>query len=216
MQYMCPYCERTFRLELAREIKQLLVAVDVSTSVAPFLADIQRELSLLRDSRCENGGYRMSTVTFHNDVCPFPCEKLGEPLSSEYAVVPTLRDLRGRLAPGSAIVDTLYRLLATAEVSEAAVRELVVMTDGKDRGSRRHPEELRRRIARASSGTSIHIQGFVGSTNGGSLFRFVRRLRAPRVMWSLHTSNPQDSVRRVLVFPQSSSESLNRGQASCC
>ncbi len=214
--YLCPYCRRTFRLPPGVAVRQLLLAVDVSTSAAPYLAAMQREIVQLQASQCDDGRWQLSTFTFHREMSPFPCEQLGRPQCGELAIVPTLRDLRGRVAPGSAVLDSLYRLLATAESLPAASRELVLLTDGEDRDSQRHPEEVRRRIERAAADTTIRVLGFAGTTGDASLFRFMRRVSASRVRWSIFSTRLQDSVREILVFPPSNSDSSSRGHASCC
>ena len=214
--FLCPFCGTTFRLPPGGVVRQLLLAVDVSTSAAPYLAAMQRELVQLRASRCDDGKYQVSTYTFHHEMSPFPCEQLGRPRCGELAIVPTLRDLRGRVAAGSAVLDTLYRLLTTAESLPATSRELVLLTDGQDRDSRRHPEEVRRRIERAAADTTIRILGFAGASGDASLCRFMRRVSASRVMWSFFSTCVQDSVREILLFPKSNSEPSSRGRTSCC
>ncbi len=100
--YLCPYCQRTFPLPSQDIDRRVFVALDVSRSAVPFLAEMLSETRLLLQHQAETDRCAMRVFTFHRQLSPFPCERLCQPQHSDSLILPTLRDLRSRVAPGSA------------------------------------------------------------------------------------------------------------------
>ena len=62
----------------------------------------------------------------------------------------------------------------------------MILTDGEDRCSRRHPEELRYKIERAATDTTIHMHIFADEVTSGLRLNLVRKLSVPSILWSVH------------------------------
>jgi hypothetical protein len=150
---------------------------------------MQREMVGIRNRAAAVLGCQIRIYTFHRQLVPFPCEQLCRPQAGESIVVPTLRDLRGRVAPGSAVMDTLHQLLTETEVHPGTSHEVLLMTDGGERDSCRHPEEVRRRIQGMPGNTMVRILGFARTSRHRSAIRLMRMLAAPRVLWSFYSTS---------------------------
>ena len=165
--FLCPYCQRVFRLNACVAARQLFAALDVSTSAERRFAQMLDVFTGL--TRASEGGpfSDISILLFHRRIMPFPCEQLGGLQPADTVIIPTLRDLHSRVGRGTAILDVLHHMLDDAERQPLASRELVILTDGEDRCSGRHPEELRYKIDRAASDTAIQLHIFADDVTNG-------------------------------------------------
>lgn len=211
--FLCPCCRHPFRVTLTVPNRTLRVAVDVSTSVVPHQVAMHRELMRLRHRSPESEPRQMLIYTFHRLLVPFPCEQLC--YCGAAMVLPTLRDLRGRVSAGSAVLDSLYELLSEAGSSPAGAEDIVLLTDGHDRGSRRHPEEVRRKIKQVGTHTRIHILVFVDADDDRLLMTLMGKLASTHVLWSFFTSRSASVAREILFFSGLNSTVHRRGRASC-
>jgi hypothetical protein len=82
-----------------------------------------------------SGPFEVAVYLFNRHVLPFPNEELCVPRSLEEANIPTLAELHHRVAGGTAILDTLARLLTDAESADGKDRRVIVLTDGWRRAS---------------------------------------------------------------------------------
>ena len=195
---LCPFCQTIFPLVVQSPLRQLLVAVDVSRSSARFFPQMKRRLARLRSELRHTGPVNVCTYLFHRRVMPFQCEQWCRPCPEGRAAVPTLGDLRVHVGGGSAILDALYRLLSQVGSSAAVPSELVILTDGQDHGSHRHPAELRRKLEQVKALTSIRFLVFTKNLGGKQLLRCMQRLANLDILWSLYC---QGNDSRLSTFP---------------
>lgn len=193
--FLCPHCRRAFRLGMGQAARQLLVALDVSTSAEPWFSQMLAVLNQLVYRTQRESFSDVGIWLFHRRIMPFPCEQLGGLQPLESAVMPTLQDLRSRVGRGTAILDVCHRLLDEAERSPAAARQILILTDGDDRCSRRHPEELRYKLERAAPNTSVCLHIFADAVAQGLRLRLIRSLSIPGVVWSVHPGESHMSAR---------------------
>ncbi len=194
-RFLCPFCQRVFQFDTSLAARHVLfAALDVSTSAErhfPQMLDVFRNLAM--DS--PSGPYSdVSVLLFHRQIVPFPCEQLGGLQPADATMIPTLQDLRSRVGSGTAVLDALHHLLEDAEQLPAVSSDIVILTDGEDRCSRRHPEELRHKIQRAASDTAICLHVFTDGMNSGPRLSLVRKLSVPRVLWSVHAQRACNNV----------------------
>jgi hypothetical protein len=143
----------------------------------------------------------VSVWLFHRQIAPFPCERLGGLQPADATMIPTLQDLRSRVGSGTAVLDALHHMLENAEQLPAVPADIVIFTDGEDRCSRRHPEELRHKIERAASDTAMCLHLFTDGMNSGPRLSLVRKLSVPRVLWSVHVHRPGTNGGRAPQRP---------------
>ena len=201
-RFLCPFCQRIFQLDACLAARHvLLAALDVSTSAGrhfPQMLDVFRNLVMSSPI----GPYSdVSILLFHRQIVPFPCEQLGGLQPAYATTIPTLQDLHSRVGPGTAVLDALHRMLEDAEQLPGASCDIVILTDGEDRCSRRHPEELRYRIERAATDTVICLHVFTDGMNSGPRLGLVRKLSVPRVLWSVHTDRKSTNAGRAARPP---------------
>ncbi len=177
--------------------RTLLAAIDVLTSAKPFLARMQNELVNYFTQLQQETVAQTCCFLFHRKVIPFPCEQLCYARQGERGLLPTLQDLRLHVAPGSAILDALYRLLCEAESQPSDHCDLLLLTDGCERSSQRHEEEIRQKLAELEAGSSVRILVFTDGLNNTSLINLVRRLATPRLMWSVFWDESRLATRRT-------------------
>ena len=109
-------------------------------------------------------------------------------------MIPTLGDLRAHVSGGSAILDALYRLLSQVGRSAVVPSELVILTDGQDHGSHRHPAEVRRKLEQVKSFTSIRFLVFTKDLGSKQLLRFMQRLGDLNILWSWHSPTNESQL----------------------
>ncbi len=201
-RFLCPFCQRIFQLDTCLAAKHVLfAALDISTSAErhfPQMLDVFRNLVM----NSPGGPYSdVSVRLFHRRIVPFPCEQLGGLQPADATMIPTLQDLHSRVGSGTAVLDALHHMLENAERLPAVSSDIVIFTDGEDRCSRRHPEELRHKIERAASDTAICLHVFTDGMNSGPRLSLVRKLSVPRVLWSVHAHRPGTNGGRAAQPP---------------
>jgi hypothetical protein len=197
--FLCPYCQRVFRLDACVAARQLFAALDVSTSAERQFARMLEVLTTLLNASPGGPFSDISILLFHRRVVPFPCEQLGGLQPANSVIIPTLRDLHNRVGRGTAVLDVLHRMLEDAERQPIAARELVILTDGEDRCSRRHPEELRYKIERATRDTVVHLHIFADGVTSGPQRNLVRKLSVPSILWSVHPDQTSTHTPGVAI-----------------
>ncbi len=201
-RFLCPFCQRVFQFDMCLAARHVLfAALDVSTSAErhfPQMLDVFRNLVV----SSPGGPYSdVSVLLFYRQIVPFPCEQLGGLQPADATVIPTLQDLHSRVGPGTAVLDALHRMLEDAEQLPTASCDIVILTDGEDRCSRRHPEELRYKIERAASDTAICLHVFTNGMHSGPRLSLVRKLSVPRVLWSVHVDRTGTKVGHAAQPP---------------
>ena len=140
--------------------RQVFLAIDVSTSVKKFFGqiccEIERSLSPIRHT----GEFDLTTYLFHRRVMPFPCERFRGPHGGETAVLPTTEDLKNRVGRGTAALDALFQMLVDAGHCSAPRKQVLLLTDGGEHSSHRHPFEVRRKVDVLRSETDVTLVGF--------------------------------------------------------
>ncbi|MHB0960348.1 MAG: vWA domain-containing protein [Pirellulaceae bacterium] len=197
-RFLCPFCQRIFQLDTCLAARHVFfAALDISTSAErhfPQMLDFLRNVAMSSPV----GPYSdISILLFHRQIVPFPCEQLGGLQPADTTMIPTLQDLHSRVGSGTAVLDVLHHMLENAEQLSGASCDIVILTDGEDRCSRRHPEELRYRIERAATDTVICLHVFTDGINSGSRLSLVRKLSVPRVLWSVHGNRKGTNAGRA-------------------
>lgn len=178
----CPDCSRLFRVRhpAARPAKQLLVALDVSTSVQPYLGVIHQHLDTsLREIR-RHGPFEWALYLFNKHVVAYPSDLQCKPRPYEEAPLPTVRDLNDYVAGGTALLDALQRVIDDATRITAADRRVLLLTDGWERSSRfTDVAGLRRRIDACRNVIDVSLAGFVNRKTRHHLDALARDLGMP-------------------------------------
>ena len=169
--------------------RQIFLAVDVSTSTREFLAEMSTHVLEALTKIRHSGPIEVAVYLFNQQVMPFPNEALCVPRRFEEANMPTLRELQRSVAGGTAILDTLARLLADAEAADGNDRRIILLTDGWERSSRMSLANVRRLVRHRDRKIDISIIGFVHEQCRNLFVDLVEGLGLPEDAWFVATHN---------------------------